>query len=165
MAHSHTVVTPLNVTAALTWLPDCHAARPCKPQPLAKPCQRSQCCLCRVASTNLVLDYTLGAAAVARSFTSYAGALLAGNADLLRIATASPLVKIDVPALVVTLALCAVLGRGMHGSSAFNMAITALSIVVILFVFVAGLTQFDGGNLRPFAPQGARGVLSGASQA
>lgn len=121
--------------------------------------------VCRIASTNLMLDYTLGGAAVARSFTSYAGALLAGDADLLRIATGSELFKIDAPALVATMAICVVLGLGTHGSSAFNGAVTAMSLAVIAFVFVAGLLHFDGSKLRPFAPLGARGVLAGASKA
>ena len=39
----------------------------------------------RIAATSLLLEYTLSNAAIARGFTSYAGALLADNAAALRV--------------------------------------------------------------------------------
>lgn len=41
--------------------------------------------LCRVCATSLLLEYTLGTAATARGFTSYAGVLLNNDASLLRV--------------------------------------------------------------------------------
>ena len=119
---------------------------------------------CRIGASNLLLEYTLSAAAVARSFTSYTGALISGNADLLRIPTGSKYFLIDFPALGITAALCALLAFGTQGGVRFNTAVTILNLVVIAFVLAAGVPHFDSDNFKPFLPLGVHGIFSGASK-
>jgi hypothetical protein len=119
---------------------------------------------CRIGASNLLLEYTLSAAAVARSFTSYTGALINGDADLLRIATGSKYFLVDFPALGVIIALCALLAIGTQGGFRFNTAITILNLVIIGFVFAAGVPHFKASNFKPFLPLGVQGIFSGASK-
>ena len=120
--------------------------------------------VCRIGASNLLLEYTLSAAAVARSFTSYTGALINGDADLLRIATGSKYFLVDFPALGVTAALCTLLAFGTQGGVRFNTAVTILNLVVIAFVLAAGVPHFDSDNFKPFLPLGVHGIFSGASK-
>ena len=119
---------------------------------------------CRIGASNLLLEYTLSAAAVARSFTSYSGALISGNADALRLPTGSPLFLIDIPALLIIIALSLLLGGGTQSGARFNTAVTIVNLVVIGFVFAAGAPHFERGNFEPFFPLGLRGAFSGASK-
>ena len=118
----------------------------------------------RVGASNLLLEYTLSAAAIARSFTSYAGALLRGDANLLRVPLGSALFQLDVPALLIIVALSGLLAAGTRGGARFNTAVTLLNLAVIAFVFCAGVPRFRGSHFRPFLPLGIRGAFSGASK-
>ena len=51
----------------------------------------------------------------------------------------------------------------MKDSARFNTAVTAVSLAVIAFVLVAGGTEVNVDNWTPFAPNGAGGILAGAS--
>lgn len=106
----------------------------------------------------------MGGAAIARSLTSYTGALLADNTELMRIATRSRYFILDVPALGAVAALSAVLAWGTQGGARFNATVTVVNLAVILFVLVTGLPRFEAANFKPFLPFGVRGIGAGASK-
>ena len=111
------------------------------------------------------MAYTLGTAAAARGITSYAGALLAADAGLLRVPLAArSALQLDLPALAAVAALAALLAVGTRGSSAFNACINVANLAVILFVIVTGLPYFKAANFVPFMPMGVRGTIAGASK-
>lgn len=83
---------------------------------------------------------------------------------MLRIQTGSKLFLVDVPALVVVVALSVLLGTGTKFGMHFNTAVTLLNLAVIVFVFVAGVPHFTASNFSPFFPLGLRGAFSGASK-
>jgi basic amino acid/polyamine antiporter, APA family len=120
--------------------------------------------LSRVAAASLLSEYTLGAAAIARAFTSYTGALINGNADLLRVPLGSEYFMLDIPALLIVMALCALLAFGTKAGAHFNSAVTIGNLLVIAFVLATGLPHFDVKNFSPFLPMGLRGTFSGASK-
>jgi APA family basic amino acid/polyamine antiporter len=117
-----------------------------------------------VAASNLLLEYTLSGAAIARSFTSYTGALVNGEANLLRISMGSEYFLLDLPALGAVVSLSVLLAAGTRGGAAFNTGVTILNLAVIVFVFFAGIPHFKWSNFRPFLPFGMRGAFSGASK-
>jgi len=111
---------------------------------------------------DLTLEYALSAAAVARGLTAYAAALFGRPASALRFATALPAVSVDPLACASVLALCALLALGARESAWANTLANTVNVVLILFVVALGLTMFAPANLVPFAPFGARGVVTGA---
>lgn len=125
---------------------------------------------CRIAATSLLLEYTLGTAAVARAVTSYSGALLAGDAAALRLPLSSgaeggrAVLQLDLPALAAIVALAGVLAAGTRGSAALNTAVNIANLLVILFVLATGLPYFQLTNFVPLMPMGMRGAVAGASK-
>lgn len=41
--------------------------------------------------------------------------------------------------------------------------VTIVHVVLVVFIFIAGLVKANPANLQPFAPQGARGIFNGAA--
>lgn len=52
---------------------------------------------------------------------------------------------------------------GIKKAGRLNLAIVVVSVGALVYLIVAGAPAFDVANLRPFAPQGARGVLRSAA--
>eukprot|EP00892_Ulva_mutabilis_P003914 jgi/Ulvmu1/1895/UM012_0053.1 len=123
-----------------------------------------------IAAASLLLEFTLSSAAVARAFTSYTGALVALDADLLRVpltaadSGAGAALQLDVPAAAAVAALAALLAVGTRGGAAFNTAVTAANLAVIVFVLATGVPHFTPANFVPFMPLGLRGCFTGASK-
>ncbi|XP_019181760.1 PREDICTED: cationic amino acid transporter 6, chloroplastic-like isoform X2 [Ipomoea nil] len=132
-----------------------------------------------ITGANLIIDYVLSNAAVARSFTGYLcttiGLRRLPHVTKLRI-TISALPKgfneIDFVAVAVVLALTVVICYSTRGSSVFNMTLTVLHILFIVFVIAIGFSKGDSKNLTHpadpklaggFSPFGASGVFSGAA--
>ena len=124
------------------------------PPPLPPPPQR-------VVACDLILEYTLSAAAIAKGFTAYLAALLSLPPNSLRLVHYP--FTIDLPAALLVLALSALLARGMSESNAFNIAVTSINLLLIAFVLFAGLPFAKADHFVPFFPFGLRGVFSGAS--
>jgi len=114
-----------------------------------------------IVGCNLILEYTLSAAAIARGFSSYLSTLFGMHPTAL-IVNLGPL-PLDFTALTVIILLCAILAYGIEESSKFNIVITGLNVATILVVFVAGVGQIDTANYNPFNPYGVRGIFAGAS--
>lgn len=112
---------------------------------------------------NLALELTIASAAVARGWTSYAVALFGGSPNAARLIVWPDVVEIDVVAGAVVAAMTALLVSGAKETAKFNSVVTYISLAVIATVIIAGSTAIDADNWTPFAPNGAAGIISGAS--
>lgn len=108
--------------------------------------------------SNLLLEYLLSGAAVARGFTSYFATLCGRGPSDLRVGRLDPLAVLLIALLV------ALICYGTKGSSWFNIGVTGASLLVILFIIAAGLAKGSAKNVTAdFAPFGARGVVDAAA--
>eukprot|EP01025_Chloroclados_australasicus_P033720 TRINITY_DN3443_c0_g3_i4.p1 TRINITY_DN3443_c0_g3~~TRINITY_DN3443_c0_g3_i4.p1 ORF type:complete len:255 (-),score=21.21 TRINITY_DN3443_c0_g3_i4:39-803(-) len=115
---------------------------------------------------NLVLEYTLSSAAIARGFTSYTAAIFGLSMDdgtVFRF-DISEVVSVDWPALLIVLSLCLLLAKGTKDSSITNHIITGINLFVIGLIIIVGFIHVDPDNYQPFAPNGINGIFMGASQ-
>lgn len=115
-----------------------------------------------IAAGNILLEYVIGGAAVARSWTSYFATLLNHNPDDFLIKAhnlADGYNMLDPIAVGVCVIICIFAVLSTKGSSRLNYLASIFHILVILFIIIAGLTKADLSNYRPFAPFGARGVF------
>jgi APA family basic amino acid/polyamine antiporter len=69
----------------------------------------------------------------------------------------------DFIAPTVVLLLTALLCFGVKGSARFNNAMVVVTLLIVVFVIVSGLTFADLSNWTPFAPFGVSGVTSAAA--
>ncbi len=61
------------------------------------------------------------------------------------------------------LLITAVLCIGIRESARFNTIMVFIKLAVLAFFIAVGVTAFDGGNLKPLAPEGLDGVVTAAS--
>ncbi|KAH9299441.1 hypothetical protein KI387_031123, partial [Taxus chinensis] len=122
------------------------------------------------AGANLLLEYVLSNAAVARSFTSYFSNVFGvSHGDAWRIKVhglAEGYNMLDFPAVALVILLTICICRSTKGSSMLNMAATVLHLFFFAFIIVVGFTKGRLENLTEpsgFAPYGARGVFEGAA--
>ncbi|GMG99490.1 hypothetical protein Nepgr_001330 [Nepenthes gracilis] len=128
-----------------------------------------------LTGANLVMDYVLSNAAVARSFSAYMGAAIGASAAKWRF-TVSVLPEgfneIDIVAVVVIFIITLIICYSTRDSSAVNMLMTAAHLLFIAFVIVVGFWKGDSANFtKPadpnhpagFFPFGAAGVFNGAA--
>ncbi|KAH6802428.1 cationic amino acid transporter 6 [Perilla frutescens var. frutescens] len=129
-----------------------------------------------LTGANLIIDYVLSNAAVARGFTSYLGTALGLPANAQLRFTIHSLPKgyneIDLIAVLVVLLITIVICYSTKESSWLNMSLTALHILFIVFVIAVGfwrgnLINFtepgNPQNAGGFFPFGASGVFNGAA--
>lgn len=119
-----------------------------------------------VAAGNILLEYVIGGAAVARSWTSYFATLLNHQPNDFRIhatALASDYNRLDPIAVVVIAIVCLVAVVSTKGTSRFNYFASIIHMAVILFIIVAGLTKAKSSNLDDFFHYGARGIFSASA--
>lgn len=107
------------------------------------------------------MEYTLSSAAVARGFSSYLATLI-GLRPTFFVVHAGRL-NLDFLAAALVAALSCVLAVGTKHSSRFNIVITAINLIIIVFVICAGMPYAVGDYYTPFAPFGARGIFAAAS--
>jgi len=129
---------------------------------------------------NLILEYVIGTASVARGYSGYLDSLLNNSMkDAFRAA-----MPIDEPflasypdwtAFTITLVLAVVLSVGVKESTRFNNIFTILNLSIVIFVVLAGMTCADSSNWNlvvsqnstagqgGFFPYGFSGTLSGAA--
>ncbi len=69
----------------------------------------------------------------------------------------------NLPALLVVLAITVVLVVGIRESAGFNAAMVILKVAVVLFVIAVGSFYVEPANWQPFMPYGVPGVLKGAA--
>ncbi|KAJ9140860.1 hypothetical protein P3X46_031455 [Hevea brasiliensis] len=119
-----------------------------------------------IAAGNILFEYIVSGAGVARSWTSYFATLCNHDPNRFRI-HASSLAEnfnyLDPIAVVVSIIVCVFSCRSTKGSSRFNSIAAVIHIVVLVFIFIMGLTKANPANFANFAPFGIRGILKGSA--
>ncbi|XVE67515.1 hypothetical protein DITRI_Ditri08aG0167100 [Diplodiscus trichospermus] len=119
-----------------------------------------------IAAGNILLEYVIGGAAVARSWTSYFATLCNHDPDDFRIIVHSmpkDYGQLDPIAVVVISVICVLAVLSTKGSSRFNYIASIFHVVVILFILIAGFTKADTKNYSDFAPFGVRGIFKSSA--
>ncbi len=114
-----------------------------------------------IVGWTLILEYTVVCSAVAVGWSGYAGgvvrawglgvpeALLAGPYDPVH-----PGGLVNVPAIVISLAVAGLLAIGSRESATVNLVLVAVKLVALAIFIALALPAFDAGNFDPFAPFG-----------
>ncbi|KAL6499448.1 Cationic amino acid transporter 9, chloroplastic [Orobanche hederae] len=121
--------------------------------------------------TQMMLDYHIGAASIARSLAGY----------LINVLELIPALKgifpswvghgeqvlgalsINILAPIILMVLTLVLCRGVGESSIVNAIMTVTKVLIVLFVIVVGAFKVDVSNWSPFVPHGFKPVMTGAT--
>lgn len=115
---------------------------------------------------NIVLEYTVGASAVAGGWSAYVvGLLKSAGIELSKTWTAVPADGglVNLPAMLITLFLTYLLIRGVHESATVTKLLVFIKLIAIfIFLFLAG-PSVDTANWEPFMPFGFAGVSAGAA--
>ncbi|KAI3681269.1 hypothetical protein L6452_36059 [Arctium lappa] len=124
--------------------------------------------------TQMMLDYHIGAASIARSLASYIVNVLElipsvknnipnwvghGGDDIFGFLS----INILAPILLVLLTI--ILCRGVGESSLLNTIMTITKVTIVLVVIIVGAFEVDDSNWSPFAPNGFKSMLTGATVA
>ena len=118
---------------------------------------------------NLLLEYIVGAAAVARAWSSFLDSLLNNRIHSLSEkifgTINAPLLSKhpDLLAFLVVGVVVIVVASGVKQSVTFTWFFVVLNICVILFVIIAGLYFADWNNWSDFFPFGVKGTMAGAA--
>jgi APA family basic amino acid/polyamine antiporter len=115
---------------------------------------------------DLVLEYAVGAAAVAVGWSGYLNVILRGmGINLPEAITHAPGAGgiIDLPALLIVLLISGVLYVGISESARLNSIIVVIKLFAIAVVIIGGLFFVRPENWSPFAPFGWSGVMKGAA--
>jgi len=116
---------------------------------------------------DLVLEFTIGASAVAVGFAGYLNALRnqVFGVTLPDAITAPPgdggSVNIFAIGIVLFVGLLLIRGIGMTAKA--TITFVAVTILVLLLVLAVGVTEVDSGNWDPYFPFGFSGVVGGAA--
>ncbi|KAJ9565445.1 hypothetical protein OSB04_001411 [Centaurea solstitialis] len=124
--------------------------------------------------TQMMLDYHIGAASIARSLASY----------IVNVLELIPSVKNNIPnwvghggddifgflsfnilAPIVLVLLTIILCRGVGESSLVNTIMTITKVTIVVVVIIVGAFEVDDSNWSPFAPNGFKSMLTGATVA
>lgn len=119
-----------------------------------------------IAAGNILFEYVVAGAGVARSWTSYFATLCNQRPNDFRIHASSlgeEYSHLDPIAVAVSIVICVMASLSIKGSSRFNSIASIVHIVVIAFILVVGLIKADPDNVRTFAPFGVRGILKASS--
>jgi len=116
---------------------------------------------------DLILEYAVSIAAVAVGWSAYVTGLLSEIGIFLPPALANPPGIsggiINLPAVLVILAITALLIAGVKESIRLNTIIVIVNIAVILLFFFLCYSHIDAVNWHPFMPFGWTGVFTGAA--
>lgn len=113
-----------------------------------------------IVVANLIFDYNIGAALLARSFAAYVVRGLPGLFASISSLPISGVLSLSLLAPLLVLLLTALLVLSATHSTRVNNALTVLKLAVVAIVLAAGLPNARAELLRPFAPAGAGGVLA-----
>ncbi|HZO81538.1 MAG TPA: amino acid permease [Candidatus Binataceae bacterium] len=117
---------------------------------------------------DLVLEYAVGAAAVAVGWSGYFRVILDGvGLHLPRALASAPGAEagalINLPALLIVLLISAVLYIGIRESASLNSTIVAIKLGAVAIVILVGMFFVRPANWTPFAPFGWSGISKGAA--
>ncbi|XAR68213.1 hypothetical protein NMG60_11003265 [Bertholletia excelsa] len=119
-----------------------------------------------LAAGNILLEAVVGAAGLARSWSSYLASMINPNSDFLRIRVDSlpeGFNLLDPIAVVVLAAANCIAMSGTKRTSMLNWISSIVSSGVIVFIIIVGFIHSNRSNLTPFVPYGAKGVLQAAA--
>ena len=117
---------------------------------------------------DLLLEYALVVAVVAIGWSGYMQEILQQiGIHLPAWAQGAPGTgdghKVDLVAMIVSLAIAGLLTLGIQGASKFNNVMVVIKLGIILFVIAVGSFYIDSANWVPFMPFGFEGVMGGAA--
>src|SRR6476620_8260177 len=136
-----------------------------------------------VIGWDLILEYALGAATVAVGWSgtlitllhqvglSFPAALSAAPGTIVQVPGGDPVTAVfNVPAVLVTIAVTALLVFGVSESASANAVVVVIKVAVVLIVIASGVFFVDTANWQPFIPAntgqfgefGWSGILRGA---
>jgi len=103
---------------------------------------------------DLILEFTLGAATVAKGWSGYLVEVLGtmGITVPTGLYAGGGAISHDFLAVLVILAMTGILVVGIKLSSQFNLVITTIKILVTIFIIGFGVWFIDAANLTPFIP-------------
>lgn len=78
-------------------------------------------------------------------------------------AAAPPVGIINLPAVLIVLAIMVLLVIGIRESARFNAVMVAIKLAAVLFFLAAGAAYVEPANWQPFAPYGWPGIMSAAA--
>jgi len=121
---------------------------------------------------DLTLEYAVSGASVAQGWSKYFVELLGlMGIHFPHVLSAAPWAYdansgsltstgavLDLPALLITLAITWLLLRGMRESALFAKIMVILKVTIVLFVIFAGIAYMDAANFSPFMPFGFFGI-------
>ncbi|MGC5026967.1 amino acid permease [Tsukamurella sp. DT100] len=108
---------------------------------------------------DLVLEFSIAAAAVASGWSSYLGTVFGTGPAAVEIAGHT----IDWGAMLIVGILTVLLTFGAKVSSRVSAVITAIKVAVVLLVIVVGAFYIKGSNYSPFVPESVPGEKSGVT--
>ena len=119
-----------------------------------------------VIGWDLILEYGVSVAAVAvgwgGNFNSFLDSAFGVQLPA-EIATAPEDGGVfNLPAVIIVLSVTLLLVRGTRESSAVNMVMVAVKLVVLTFFIIAAFSSFKSSNLEPFNPEGVSGITTAA---
>lgn len=102
---------------------------------------------------DLILEFTLGSAALATGFSGYLQSILAGTPFEIPAAISSAEDGVlNLPAGLLVVALTAVVATGIKLSSRINEIVVAIKVSVVLLVILVGIFYIRVENWTPFVP-------------
>ena len=103
---------------------------------------------------DLVLEFTIGSAALATSFSGYFQEVFEGTFLEVPSSLGSAAEGVvDLPAVVISLLMMTVLIVGIKLSSRINQVVVAIKLLVVGAVIVFGISHIDADNYSPFIPE------------
>ena len=120
---------------------------------------------------DLVLEYAVGAATVANSWSGYfQGVIRNLGIELPDAIRKAPLEYnkagefvttgsiVNLPAIVIVIIITAVLVKGIQESAGFNALMVFIKVAAVIFVILVGSFYINPDNWQPFAPYGWTGI-------
>src|SRR4029450_9548513 len=101
---------------------------------------------------DLVLELALGAATVSVGWSGYLNQLLGDLGIPLPTSIAGETATVNIPAILVVLAMAGVLILGIKLSSRVTSVIVAIKVTIVLLVIVVGIFYVNADNYSPFIP-------------
>jgi APA family basic amino acid/polyamine antiporter len=110
---------------------------------------------------DLVLEFSVAAAAVGKGWSVYLQTVLryVFGENVTTTATIAG-VDVDWGALLLVAVLAAILTLGTKLSSRFSLVITAIKVLIVLFVIILGIAYINPDNYSPFIPPAAEGAAA-----
>src|SRR3954464_5360515 len=117
---------------------------------------------------DLILEYAVGSMTVAVGWSGYFQRILAGfGIQLPPWMSASPDPSmgslVNLPAILIVLAIMVLLVVGVRESARFNAAMVTVKLAAVDFFIAVGVRYVKPENWSPFAPYGWSGIMTGAA--